>query len=83
MTLKKRLGKLEARVTQPKQGIPQPPTPDVIELLAQEIIWQLKNRTSERELLLVVPELLRSEHVPQELKRELEALWCLRKDTGD
>ena len=78
MTLKKRLGKLEARAPEPKQGIPQEPTPDAIELLAEEVIWQLKNGVAELELLRVVPELLRNEHVPQELKQELKTLWCSR-----
>ena len=74
MTLKKRLDKLEVKTPEFKPGIPAKPPPEAIELLAKEIIRRVKNGTAEPELLGVVPELLRSEHVPQELKEELKAL---------
>ena len=71
MTLKRRLDELEVRAPEPKQGIPQPPPPDAIELLAEEVIRQLKNGFTKPGVLGVVSELLSSEHVPQELKEEL------------
>ena len=58
-----------------KQGIPQ--SPDAIALLTEEVIRRLKNGTGKPRLLGVVPELLSSEHVPQELKEELKTLWHL------
>ena len=63
-----------------KAGVPLPPPPEAIELLAEEVIRQLKAGTAKPELLSIVPELLRSEHVPQELKRELKALWVICRD---
>ena len=74
MTLKKRLDKLEVRTPKFKQGIPAEPPPEAIELLAEEVIRRVKNGTAEPELLGVVPALLKSEHVPQELKRKLRVL---------
>ena len=74
MTFKRRLDKLEVRTPKFKQGIPAEPPPDAIKLLAEEVIRQVKNGTAERELLGVVPALLKSEHVPQELKEELKTL---------
>jgi hypothetical protein len=71
-----RLARLEARPPRLK-GIFKEPSPEVIVLLAEEVIWQLKNETAEPKLRSAIPGLLESEHVPGALKEQLRALWAV------
>ncbi len=73
MSRLRRLDRLEARPPELK-GIPQEPPPEAIVLLAEEVIWQLENGSTEQKLRLVIPELLECEHVPEHLKEQLRAL---------
>ena len=76
MNRQRRLAHLEARVPEPEEATARPLTPRAINAAAQALIRKLKAGTAEPVVLRCVPELLRSEHVPQELKEELETLWC-------